>query len=301
MISKKFVLAFPLSIADKKAYEARNRYFKNEKYFICNACGFDSLTIRAQSIPTDDDDRKRFSSDGFTIDKIEYCPVCGEYIEKDDDPWALDIDGFEDDYWSHELVDDLNETLLGDFLIDTGYQIDADVSFIINDDDLYHSTHYINQHSNKDNSRPIVRMYLRDANGNKLEFEDIGSGFAYSIPVLITASNSESLSFIQQPELHIHPALQSQFGDIFVSSLKKNKGYIIETHSEHLILRLLKLIRTKKYEFFNQDDLSVLYFQPNAINNSTSIKSIRITEDGDFLDKWPDGFFEERYKDIFDE
>lgn len=49
---------------------------------------------------------------------------------------------------------------------------------------------------------------------------------------------------IEQPELHIHPRLQAAIGDLFVESIQKNgHRFIIETHSEHLILRLLRRIR----------------------------------------------------------
>ena len=44
----------------------------------------------------------------------------------------------------------------------------------------------------------------------------------------------------------------------------------------------------------------VLYFQPKG-DGTTSVKRLRVGPDGQLIDRWPGGFFEERYKDIFDE
>jgi predicted ATPase len=282
------------SLAYKKYRASGKKFLSQNTYYDCHICGFVDYTIKAEAYSFEEKDEYKVSFDG----QINFCPVCGNDNLLQVPGENVDNIAFqnEDDDYAIELIDNLNRYLSEDFLIDTGYQIDGDASFIVNDDELYRST----IHGTK-TVAPIIRLYLRDAKGNQLEFEDIGSGVAYSIPVLIAASDPSTRYFIQQPELHIHPALQARFGDIFADTLDGTKQYLIETHSEHLILRLLKLIRKKVYENFNADDLSILYFHPDPIKNSSSIKTIRVTEDGDFLDKWPDGFFEERYKDLFDE
>ena len=112
---------------------------------------------------------------------------------------------------------------------------------------------------------------------------------------------------MQQPELHLHPALQASIADIFIDSLDKDGALIIETHSEHLILRILRRIRQSTTGSSTNDQLAlsaknvtVLYFD-SLPDSSTSIKRIRISEDGEFLDRWPHGFFEERDRELFDE
>ena len=95
-------------------------------------------------------------------------------------------------------------------------------------------------------------------------------------------------------------------GDVFIeSALGKNKNtFLIETHSEHLILRLLRRIReTTESELAEGDnplrpeDVAVIYAKPTE--KGTELIELRITEDGDFADKWPDGFFAERAKELF--
>ena len=50
---------------------------------------------------------------------------------------------------------------------------------------------------------------------------------------------------VQQPETHLHPRLQAEVGSIICNSINKrvDKNWIIETHSEILLLRILKLVR----------------------------------------------------------
>ena len=250
---------------------------------------------------------------------IKFCPLCGKKLEQDDSnicKVSYPFFGNEDTEWEVSHADRINYYLANDLLVDNGYQIDADVDYIVNsyqlyNDDIYDTKPVI----------PIVRLYLRNAKGEELEFEDVGSGVAYMLPVLAAACVRDGLVMIQQPELHIHPALQSAFANVFTDNFenpyfsndtdKVNNNFpeiqfLLETHSEHLILRFLKLIknsknRTDSHRQISADDLSIFYFEPNPIKNSTSIKKIRITEDGGFLDRWPNGFFTERFKDIFDE
>lgn len=79
---------------------------------------------------------------------------------------------------------------------------------------------------------------------------------------------------------------------------------LIETHSEHLILRLLRRIReTADGELppgapaLKPDDIAVHYVEPTS--EGVRIKHLRVNEEGDFLDRWPRGFFEERAKELF--
>ena len=71
----------------------------------------------------------------------------------------------------------------------------------------------------------------------------------------------------------------------------KRKQWIVETHSELLILRLQRRIREGKIK---PEDVSVLYVDPNEESVEGSvIKVLRLGEDSYFKDPWPDGFFAE--------
>lgn len=109
-------------------------------------------------------------------------------------------------------------------------------------------------------------------------------------------SPNSTVICIEEPEANIHPKIQSELGSMLSNSIQQNiaKQILIETHSENLTLRLLKLIREKKLK---SDDVSIncLYLDENKIVRS---KFINITENGDIIDEWPGGFFEESLDEI---
>lgn len=82
-----------------------------------------------------------------------------------------------------------------------------------------------------------------------IAFADVGSGIGYVLPVLIVLADIESdgVSIIEQPELHLHPKLQGDLGDLIFQKGLDVSPLVIETHSEHLILRLLRRVR-ESYE-----------------------------------------------------
>ena len=116
-----------------------------------------------------------------------------------------------------------------------------------------------------------------------------------------------SFVLLQQPELHLHPALQAALGDVFIECSSDQNQLVVESHSEHLLLRLLKRIRQSNGSRpppaelrLGADDVSVLYFDPLP-DGTTRVVRLRISDDGEFMDRWPRGFFAERDTELFDE
>jgi hypothetical protein len=151
----------------------------------------------------------------------------------------------------------------------------------------------------------IIRLRLRDAQGRRLSFTDVGSGVGYSLPVFCALA-CPSLAFIQQPELHLHPALQASMGDALIERVRQGGGVLfVETHSEHVLLRLLRRIRQttdgRGGEFaLLSTDISVVYVDPKPDGSSTVVR-LPVTKSGEFTRKWPRGFFAERDEDLFGE
>lgn len=141
---------------------------------------------------------------------------------------------------------------------------------------------------------------------------DVGVGISQMIPVLVGAlSDRIGLMAVEQPELHIHPAMQVSMGDLFIESASAEnnltagaKAFLIETHSEHILLRLLRRIReTTDNELppgapsMTPDGLAVIYVQSE--DNGVSFMELRVDSEGEFIDRWPRGFFEERSEELF--
>src|SRR5262249_33944609 len=75
---------------------------------------------------------------------------------------------------------------------------------------------------------------------------DVGFGVSQLLPIVIQSLLSRNSTIcIEQPEIHLHPALQAELGDLFIDAALSDheNTLLLETHSEHLILRILKRIR----------------------------------------------------------
>ncbi|WP_440969632.1 DUF3696 domain-containing protein [Peribacillus frigoritolerans] len=137
---------------------------------------------------------------------------------------------------------------------------------------------------------------------------DVGIGISQTLPVLVSAYASKNkIIAIEQPELHLHPGLQSELGDVFINSALggNNNTFILETHSEHLILRIMRRIR-ESFHFnlpdglpsISPDDVCILYVEPMGADGS-AIRHLELDEEGELLDPWPGGFFEEGFNERF--
>ncbi|WP_201535350.1 AAA family ATPase [Psychrobacter ciconiae] len=132
---------------------------------------------------------------------------------------------------------------------------------------------------------------------------EVGTGVSQLMPLIIAAvSQQGGIVACEQPELHLHPRIQVAIADLLTQNID-NVNYLVETHSEHLILRLLKRIRQhtdnelpEGLDFIKKNDVAIIYLEPTE--NGVIANKIGITEDGEFTDNWPHGFFSERRQEL---
>lgn len=151
-----------------------------------------------------------------------------------------------------------------------------------------------------------TRIALKDGAGLEHDPQDVGIGVSQILPVVVAALDSRaSLVCVEQPELHVHPAVQVGLGDLFIEgAVNQGLSFLIETHSEHLILRLLRRIREANEGGLREgslgvepDDVAVHCLSREA--GVVRVDRIPITPDGDFKKRWPQGFFDERGSELF--
>ena len=132
---------------------------------------------------------------------------------------------------------------------------------------------------------------------------DVGFGVNQILPVIVEGvdfftGREGRILCVEQPEIHLHPRLQANLADLMIENIRGQgeKQWIVETHSELLILRLQRRIREG---MLDPSEVSVLYVDPNAQGvEGSSITQLRMNDHGDFMDDWPDGFFEEGFSEL---
>lgn len=120
---------------------------------------------------------------------------------------------------------------------------------------------------------------------------DVGFGASQVLPMIVQAlaARPASLMIAEQPEIHLNPRLQGVLADLFVDMAKKDRRVIVETHSEHLLLRLRTLIANGTID----PKLVALYFVEKA-GTISAVREIPIESNGHIkADDWPYGFFED--------
>ncbi len=131
------------------------------------------------------------------------------------------------------------------------------------------------------------------SNSNSMhDLTHVGVGVSQVLPILVMCllADTDSTLVFEQPELHLHPKVQTLLGDFFLSMALCNKQCIVETHSEYFIDRLRFRIAaaSPEKELNNQ---TKIYFVEKPSQGS-SFREVVINEYGAISD-WPEGFFDQ--------
>lgn len=125
-----------------------------------------------------------------------------------------------------------------------------------------------------------------------LDITDVGFGVSQILPIIIQGflSKANSITLIEQPEIHLHPKMQADLADLFIGFVQnKNKQaykkIIVETHSEYLLKRLRRRISSNEIP---SSDVAIYLFEP--LEFGTNIRRLSISDTGNF--EWPKNFYE---------
>jgi len=142
------------------------------------------------------------------------------------------------------------------------------------------------------------RILIRQPGEEKeYEISDVGVGISQVLPILVMGllCGEGATLLIEQPELHLHPKVQSRLADFFLSIVLSGKQCIAETHSEHIIDRLrLRIVQSLTPAKLRKN--IAIYFADNQ-EGFSKYKQIEVNDYG-VIPEWPEGFFDQSPKEI---
>lgn len=160
-----------------------------------------------------------------------------------------------------------------------------------------------------DRGRDEYEVLVR-APGSRMEvlLTDVGFGVSQVLPVVTECfyAAQGSTIIMEQPEIHLHPAVQAGLADLFVEAIqmrekRPGKGagtrprdvqLIVESHSEHLLRRLLRRIAEERL-----DPAFVRCYVVEPGQDGSTISLLDVDEFGD-VRNWPENFFGDPAEDL---
>lgn len=139
---------------------------------------------------------------------------------------------------------------------------------------------------------------------NEFRPTNVGFGITYilSVIVAILAAKKGDILILENPEAHLHPRGQSQIGHLMALAAQHGVQFFIETHSDH-ILNGIRVAAKKdsEHHVIDADKVSIFFFdrEKGQEDHATSILTPKLDDNGK-IDKWPEGFFDEWNRLLFE-
>ncbi len=145
------------------------------------------------------------------------------------------------------------------------------------------------------NSRIHQVLLHKNEGGTEVLLTDVGFGISQVLPVLVLLYYvpEHSTVLLEQPEIHLHPSVQSALADLMIEVTKtRNLQIIVESHSEHLLRRLQRKVAEAEIE---ASDVC-LYFC-DIKEGKSSLNDLKLNKYGE-IENWPEDFFGNDFEEI---
>lgn len=135
----------------------------------------------------------------------------------------------------------------------------------------------------------------------QVSLSDAGAGLAQVLPILVqcaldqhTRAGAAPVQIIEEPEMHLHPAAHAELADLYLRTAEATgTRFLVETHSETLLLRLRRRIAEGIYP---PEMVSV--YVVDQRDGVSSVRPVDVDRLGNLSDEWPEGYFSTDYQDV---
>ncbi|SIR90376.1 DUF3696 domain-containing protein [Micromonospora avicenniae] len=144
-------------------------------------------------------------------------------------------------------------------------------------------------------------VLTRSGSRVRVNLADTGTGLSQVLPILVQCALDElrgvdappALQIIEEPEMHLHPGAHAALADLYLSTARATgTRFLIETHSETLLLRLRRHIA----EGCPPEMVAVYVVEQH--DGVSDVRQVGIDRLGNLDDDWPEGYFSQDYHEV---
>jgi predicted ATPase len=135
----------------------------------------------------------------------------------------------------------------------------------------------------------------------EVKLTDVGFGVSQVLPALVQAFYAPpgSVVWMEQPEIHLHPQVQANLADAFISAVQawensqpRGMQLIVESHSEHFLTRLQRRVAEQQIA---PSDVAIYFVRRE--DDQAAIEELRLDDEGEIVN-WPENFFGDEMGDV---
>lgn len=135
-----------------------------------------------------------------------------------------------------------------------------------------------------------------DKDGPEALLTDVGFGVSQVLPVitLLQYVPERSTVILEQPEIHLHPLAQANLADVIINAaIHRKVQVVLESHSEHLLLRLQRRIAEKAVP---AEDISLYFCRiSKGISKHEKLNLDLLGQ----IDNWPENFMGDAFGETY--
>ena len=159
--------------------------------------------------------------------------------------------------------------------------------------------HSFSLESQGDDEKDYEIRIRKNAESPAVTLVDMGYGLSQFLPVLVLCYYvpEGSTLILEQPGIHLHPMVQSQLADLLIEVVTERKlQVIVESHSEHLLVRLQRRIAER--ETISTDEIGLYFCRNDEAEGVSTLDPLDVDRVGN-IRNWPENFFGDVMGDMF--
>ena len=152
--------------------------------------------------------------------------------------------------------------------------------------------------SNNGDEKDYEIRIRKNAESPAVTLVDMGYGLSQFLPVLVLCYYvpKGSTLILEQPGIHLHPMVQSQLADLLIEVVtERNLQVIVESHSEHLLVRLQRRIAERE---IGKDEIGLYFCRNDEAEGVSTLDPLDVDRVGN-IRNWPENFFGDVMGDMF--